>query len=320
MSHQQAETSRRSFLKAGVAGVIALGMADLQSAQVEAAPAVATASGSARLAPADQSMMIVDSHCHATPVWYADLDALVFEQDRNGVEHAVLVQIGGYFDNQYQFDAVAKYPGRFANVVIADYTKPDAAETLARLAATGVSGVRISGPTRSPGDDPFAIWKAAAKLGLSITTGGRSADFVNPEFAQIVEAIPEVPVVIEHLGSTDNPNDDPVGVEVFDQIFSLARYPNTYMKIHGLGEFTKRMSLPSAPFPFDRPIRPLLDKVLEAFGPQRMMWGSDYPLVNQREGYQRALRLTMDELKTRSDEDRAWIFGKTAMKVFPIKA
>ena len=58
----------------------------------------------------------------------------------------------------------------------------------------------------------------------------------------------------------------------------------------------------------------------EAFGPQRMMWGSDYPLVNQREGYQRALNLTMDELKSRSDEDRAWIFGKTAMKVFPIRA
>src|SRR4051812_28334550 len=142
MSHQQAETSRRSFLKRAVAGAIALGMADLGSAQADAAPAVAAASGSLRAAPAEQSMMIVDSHCHATPVWYADLDALVFEQDRNGVEHAVLVQIGGYFDNQYQFDAVAKYPGRFANVVIGDYTKPDAAETLAKLADRGVSGVR----------------------------------------------------------------------------------------------------------------------------------------------------------------------------------
>lgn len=320
MSNRQAESSRRSFLKAGVAGAIALGMADLIGTEQAAASPVEAASESVRAAPADQSMMIVDSHCHATPVWYADIDALIFEQDRNSVEHAVLVQIGGYFDNQYQFDVVAKYPGRFANVVIADYTKPDAAETVAKLADKGVSGLRISAPTRSPGDDPFAIWKAAAKLGLSITTGGRSADFVNPEFAQIVEAIPEVPVVIEHLGSTDNPNDDPVGVEVFEQIFSLSRYPNTYMKIHGLGEFTKRTPLPSGPFPFDRPIRPLLDMVFEAFGPQRMMWGSDYPLVNQREGYQRALRLTLDELKSRSDEDRAWIFGKTAMKVFPIRA
>jgi len=265
-------------------------------------------------------MTIVDSHCHATPVWYADIDALVFELDRNGVEHAVLVQIGNFFDNTYQFDALARFPGRFANVVIGDYTKPDAADTLAKFADQGVSGVRISGSTRSPGDDPFLIWKAAAKLGLSITTGGRSSDFVSPEFAQIVEAIPEVPVVIEHLGSTDNPNDDPVGVEVFEQIFSLARYPNVHMKIHGLGEFTKRSTFPVPPFPFDKPIRPLLDMVYEKFGPQRMMWGSDYPLVNQREGYQRALQLTMEQFTSKSDEDKSWIFGKTAMKVFPIRA
>jgi L-fuconolactonase len=215
-------------------------------------------------------MMIVDSHCHATPIWYSDIDSLVFEMDRNGVEHAVLVQIGGFFDNRYQFDAVSRFPGRFANVVLADYSKPDAAQTLEQLAQQGVSGVRIAATTRSPGDDPFAIWKAAARLGLSITTGGRSANFVSPEFAQIVEAIPEVPVVIEHLGSTDNPNDDPTTVEVFQQIFSLSRYPNTYIKIHGLGEFTKRTPAPVEPFPFDRPIPPLLDLAYEAFGARRM--------------------------------------------------
>jgi len=230
------------------------------------------------------------------------------------------VQIGNFFDNQYQFDALDRFPGRFANVVIADYTKPDAVQTLEGLAQQGISGVRISATTRSPGDDPFMIWKAAAKLGLSITSGGRAANFTSPEFAQILEAVPGVPVVIEHLGSTDNPNDDPVEDGVFQQIFDLARYPNAYIKIHGLGEFLKRSTFPTVPFPFDRPIRPLLEMAYQAFGPQRMMWGSDYPLVNQREGYKRALQLTMDEFKSKSDEDRAWIFGKTAMKVFPIRS
>ena len=59
-----------------------------------------------------QQLSIVDSHCHATPVWYADLDALVFEQDRNHVEHAVLVQIGNFFDNTYQFDALRRFQER----------------------------------------------------------------------------------------------------------------------------------------------------------------------------------------------------------------
>jgi L-fuconolactonase len=320
MQHFRDEASRRTFLKAGLAAAAAIGMADLLSVPAQASPEIAVTSASTRSGPAAQSMVIVDSHCHATPVWYADIDALVFEQDRNGVEHAVLVQIGNYFDNTYQFDALKRFPGRFANVVIADYSKPDAADTVKKLADQGVSGIRISGPTRSPGDDPFMIWKTAASLGLSITTGGRSSDFTNPEFAQIVEAIPQVPVVIEHLGSTDNPNDDPIADDVFAQIFSLARYSNVYMKIHGLGEFNKRSMFPVPPFPFDKPVRPMLDMVYEAFGPQRMMWGSDYPLVNQREGYQRALQLTMDQFADKSDEDKAWIFGKTAMKVFPIRS
>ena len=68
----------------------------------------------------------------------------------------------------------------FANVVLTDYTKPDAIQVLEQLAQRGVSGVRINAPVRSPGDDPFAIWKAAARLGLSITSGGQSADFERP--------------------------------------------------------------------------------------------------------------------------------------------
>ena len=138
MSQFNDESSRRTFLKAGVAAVAAIGMADLLSASAQAASEVTAAPVTVRSGPAAQGMTIMDSHCHATPVWYADIDALVFEQDRNGVDHAVLVQIGNFFDNTYQFDALKRFPGRFANVVIGDYTKPDAADTLKKFADQGV--------------------------------------------------------------------------------------------------------------------------------------------------------------------------------------
>jgi len=50
-----------------------------------------------------------------------------------------------------------------------------------------------------------------------------------------------------------------------------------------------------------------------------MMWGSDDPLVDQREGYRNALRLTMEYLMSKSEEDRAWIFGRTALEVVPVR-
>jgi L-fuconolactonase len=73
------------------------------------------------------------------------------------------------------------------------------------------------------------------------------------------------------------------------------------------------------PFPFVRPIPPLLDQFCDAFGPDRLMWGSDYPPVSIREGYANALRLPMQELAGRSDAHRTKIFGETALKVFPIR-
>jgi len=56
--------------------------------------------------------------------------------------------------------------------------------------------------------------------------------------------------------------------------------------------------------------------VVDTFGPSRMMWGSDFPPVAGREGYRLALNLTRDQFGTKSDADRAQIFGQTASSVF----
>jgi L-fuconolactonase len=71
------------------------------------------------------------------------------------------------------------------------------------------------------------------------------------------------------------------------------------------------------PFPFVQPVPSLLMQVYEAFGPERMMWGSDYPPSSGREGYGSALRLPMEQLAATSEEDRAHIFGGTALRIFP---
>ena len=54
----------------------------------------------------------------------------------------------------------------------------------------------------------------------------------------------------------------------------------------------------------------------EAFGPRRMMWGSDYPPVSGREGYRNALRGVSEHPVFDSQDDREWVLGKTAVSVF----
>jgi L-fuconolactonase len=264
-------------------------------------------------------MVVVDTHCHASLDWYEPIETLLYEMDSNGVDHAVLVQINGQFDNAYQFECVRRYPGRFANVVLVDTDRPDAPQQLEQLAERGASGVRLRPTTRSPGDDPLAIWRTADQLGLTVSCGGDGAGFASAEFAETIQALPALRVVIEHLGSVSRRDLDDVQQARRRAVFGLARFPNTCIKVTGLGEFSERAMPVPGGFPFVQPIPPLLEEAYAAFGPSRMMWGSDFPPVAGREGYRLALNLTRDQFAAKSEADREQIFGQTALAVFKLK-
>ena len=78
--------------------------------------------------------------------------------------------------------------------------------------------------------------------------------------------------------------------------------------------------MPVSPtFPFQLPLPLLLDLAYQTFGPNWMIWGSDYPPVSAREGYGNALRLPMEQFASKTDEDRAQNFGGTALRIFPVR-
>lgn len=262
-------------------------------------------------------MLIVDSHCHASDCWYEPIESLLYQMDRNEVEKAILIQMNGQANNAYQAECVRRYPGRFGSVVIVDAQLPDALATLARLAEAGASGVRFQAPARSLGGDPLAIWRAAARLGLSVSCGGSAAEFASDSFISLVDELPNLRIVVEHLGSVNHPVDG-ANEELRRKVFGLSRFPNVSIKIPGLGEFSRRVMPVAERFPFELPIPPLFDAVYDAFGPGRMMWGSDFPPVSSREGYANALRLSLGRFAGRSEADQAAIFGGTALSVFPV--
>jgi L-fuconolactonase len=150
-------------------------------------------------------VILVDGHCHASPVWYEPVETLLYEMDRNDVEQAVLVQILGQYDNGYQQECLQRYPGRFVSVVAVDAARQNACGQLAELAAQGASGVRLRPGTRSPGGDPLAIWRAAQSQRLAVSCVGTSDAFASREFFELAAALPELTIVLEHLGGTSRP-------------------------------------------------------------------------------------------------------------------
>jgi L-fuconolactonase len=254
---------------------------------------------------------IVDAHCHASELFFEPVEMLLQQMDRNAVQRAVLIQVGGQYDNSYHEECIRRCPGRFASVVLVNVQRNDALVLLEEWVTRGAVGVRLRV------DDAEAVWRHAARLGIAVSAQGSAADFASEHFTSLVAALPSLPVVLEHYAGLHRPGVDD---DVASKVLSLASYANVSVKVHGLGEFAER-ALPMTPdFPFARPIPDVLDRVAAAFGPDKMMWGSDAPLCSSREGYRSALRLPVAALETQyGPEDLAKIFGGNALKVFPIR-
>jgi L-fuconolactonase len=264
--------------------------------------------------------MIVDSHCHVSPLWYEPVESLLFQMERHGVGQAVLTQMLGQTDNAYQLSCVRRYPGVFAAVVYVDPAAPDLAERLGQAATDGATGVRVALSAGGPPATAPAIWEVAAALGLAISVAGTSQAFAAPAFAALVASEPRVPVVIEHLAGVSTFTGDHATEAARLQAFALARFPNVCLKLPGLGEFCPRAMPPTAPYPFADPAPAALTAAYAAFGSDRLLWGSDYPPISGREGYGNALHWPRTLLADKGSEALGRIFGGNAASIFRLSA
>ena len=143
-------------------------------------------------------------------------------------------------------------------------------------------------------DDPvcYPLWKKAEEL------GGVFNIFLAPhqiaQVAHMAERFPGVDVVIDHFAMIDITAPDSEG---FDPLLALSRLPNVYIRtsLHN----PSRESIPY------RDMWPYLERVYDRFGPQRMIYGNFFELL-----------IMKDLIPFFSVEDKEWILGKTALKVY----
>ena len=259
-------------------------------------------------------MIIVDTHVHVALHTYDPGEILLTQMQYNDVEKTVLVQSSTTTDNSYVIECKRRFPNRLAVVCRVDVDSPNASDDLQHWHDEGAESIRLRNFHRSPGADPLAIWRKAGDLGMPVSVGGPVEGFITEEFANLVEALPNLRFIIEHLGgmgfyAVGDYQDARPSEAQYRQVLELSRYPNTFIKMHGMGEFC------DPPFPY-KEVPPYVKMAYDAFGAQRMMWGSDYPRVVLREGYRNSLQYTIEQMSFCSKEDLEWMFGKTALSLW----
>ena len=234
----------------------------------------------------------------------------------NDVGRAVLIQhapLHGY-DNSYILDSARKHQGTFSVVAMINERTPNLKERLRDLRNQGARGIRI-GPTkhadRTLNVDPpnwlkapgmVRLWRHAAELGVAICPL-LGPDFL-PSLDPMCQANPDTLVVIDHLGHIDMSRPETVA-----SLTRLARHRNVHVKVSGFYKFGDK----KAPY---GDLAPMIHPVIDAFGPDRLMWASDCPyLLTEGNNYADALALIREGMGL-SKGDRSKILRDTAARVF----
>lgn len=237
---------------------------------------------------------------------------LLRQMDAIGVDGAVLVSFGMIygFDNRYALDAVARYPERFALVGRLNPAAADLAADVAAFAAhPGVVGVRVlalqPGQLAAGHFDP--MFRAAEANGLALCL--YTMDSLEG-LHRLAAAHPDLQIVLDHL-CLEQPDAAALaaGADPFarlPQILELARHPNIAAKLTGIATLSKR------PYPFED-LWPSIHRIIAAFGPERLMWGTD----TTRTGL--AYREELDFMRLSnelSESVKAQLLGQSLQEIF----
>jgi predicted TIM-barrel fold metal-dependent hydrolase len=229
-----------------------------------------------------------------------------------GVGRVNLIQMSYYkFDNSYMLDMIKLYPDRFVGTAIVDPLKEKVGERMEALRPRGVRSFRIQPEySKLPADrwlQPEGyedMFRTAARARMSLSC------LVDPRgFAEIDRMCakhPEAAVIIDHLGRVGI--DGTIRDADVEALCALAKHPKMYMKV---GAF---YALGAKKAPYDD-LGPMIKRVVAAYGANRCLWETDCPFQVDHARYVDSVHLIKNRLDFLSDEDKAWLLGKTAERV-----
>jgi predicted TIM-barrel fold metal-dependent hydrolase len=202
-------------------------------------------------------------------------------------------------------DAMKEYPGNFSGIAVIDHTAGAPAE-MRRLGKLGVRGFRIGTQVPLDAAHMAATWRCASETGLAI------CPLLNPEalprLGSLAKQYPEANIVIDHMariGADGEIRDADVAA-----LCALASSRRVHVKVSAFYALGRKR------YPY-LDLAPMIRRLVDAYGPQRLMWGSDSPFqLLAGHSYAGSVSLIRERLDFLQPGDREWILGKTAERMF----
>ena len=272
--------------------------------------------------------MIIDSHCHAWERWpykppvpddrsRGRIEQLLNEMDLNGVDQAVVIcaQIDhNPANNRYVADQCARHAARLHLFPDIDcswsptYHQPGAADRLKRIADRLPILKGFTHYLKADDDgswlyssEGLAFFQAAAERNLIVSIALRPSQ--QSALRRVAEQFPSLPFLCHHLAGLQVGDSGGAGLR---DVLASARLPNLFIKFSGFA-YCSRVNWD---FPYTD-THEIIHALYDSFGPDRMCWGSDYPVVRFYMTYRQSLEALRTHCAFISGPDKAKILGET---------
>jgi predicted TIM-barrel fold metal-dependent hydrolase len=227
--------------------------------------------------------------------------------DEAGVDAAVIHPPGwDRRSTEMAFEAVRGHPGRFAILGSFPLDRPESRSLVdgwrSRPGMLGLRYTFLGQPERGWLEDGSLewLWAAAERAGVPIAM--LATDSLR-QVGQIAERHPGLRLTIDHLGGRGGNTTlkDAAAMEHIPELLELARHPNVAVKATGAPGYS------SGPYPFAS-IHPYLRQIYDAFGPERMFWGTD--ITKMPCTWRQCITMFTEELPWLTEQDKELIMGR----------
>ncbi len=278
---------------------------------------------------------IVDTHIHLYDTtreqglpWPPESDKVLYRPvlpkhfnevcEKNGITATVIVEASSWLpDNQWVLDLVEDQPNRYIGLVGSlEIGKPGFEESLKKLSKDErYVGIRMR---ERDGDDFFteAVWRDLKCLSeMKKTLDVLMFQFSLEEVTMIAKRLPELKILINHVAGADieGKTADP---EWLAGVKMAAEQPNVYCKISGLFQQSHRQPSPiNVKF-----YKSTLDALTNAFGSDRLIYGSNWPVTMRGGSYGDFKQVVMDYYAPLGRETLEKLLYKNALKFYGLES
>lgn len=233
------------------------------------------------------------------------------------IAHTILVQAAPTeAETEFLLDLAATAPSVAGVVGWVDMEATDAADRIARINKRPML-VGLRPMIHDIADPRWMLTPTLQPAYAAIETSGLVFDaLVRPvhlrPLKSLVERHPDMAVVVDHGAKPDiarwTPGDEDFA-DWAEGMHQLGRHANVACKTSGLATEAGAGWEPRDLFPY-------LDVLLDAFGPERLLFGSDWPVVNLAGGYDRWMEALLEWLDRLDPPSRDMVLGETAIRIY----